>query len=68
MEIPRVPKSARVRGFQRIDSDLASLPLVGESENCSVKCAGQEIGSEEGGSEPGDVPVRPSRDGGWEAA
>jgi hypothetical protein len=40
VEIPRVPKSARVRGFQRIDSDLASLPLVGESENCSVKCAG----------------------------
>ena len=73
-EMPRVPKSARVCAFQRIDSDLASLPLVGESDNdgvsCSVKCAGQEIGPEEGGPEPGtdDVRIRPSRDGSREAA
>lgn len=72
-EMPRVPKSARVRGFQRIDSALASLPLVGMSDkdgvSCSVKCAGQEIGQEEGGPEPGpDVRIRPSRDGGREAA
>ena len=73
-EMPRVPKSARVCAFQRIDSDLASLPLVGESDNdgvsCSVKCAGQEIGPEEGGPElgPDDVRIRPSRDGSREAA
>jgi len=73
-EMPRVPKSARVCAFQRIDSDLASLPLVGESDSdgvsCSVKCAGQEIGPEEGGPEPGtdDVRIRPSRDGSREAA
>lgn len=62
-----------VRGFQRIDSALSSLPLVGESDkdgvSCSVKCAGQEIGQEEGGPEPApDVSIRPSRDGGREAA
>lgn len=73
-EMPRVPKFARVCGFQRIDSDLALLPLVGESDkdgvSCSVKCAGQEIGPEEGGPKPGpdDVPIRPSCDGGREAA
>lgn len=58
--------SASIRPF-------ASLPLVGKSDkdgvSCSVKCAGQEIGQEEGGPEPGpDVRIRPSRDGGREAA
>jgi hypothetical protein len=71
-EMPRVPKSARVRGLQRIDSAVASLPLVVKSDkdgvSCLVKCAGQEIGQEEGGPEPGpDVCNRPSRNRGREA-
>lgn len=65
------PNPRGYAAFSAIDLELASLAWADNGGvSCSVNCAGQEVGPEEGGPEPGpdDVRVRPSRDGGREAA